>query len=379
MKNKNKLSYSEYCKLDTIKSSIPIAKLLKEQRIKEYNKNPKCCLYCNAPISYERKSAKFCNSSCAAKYNNHNRVVTEAHKEKTSKTMKSKPLREVKCCRCGNITYTNSTCKTRRILCDNCRDTKNRPKCPKHRKRRETNTSSKYRKPCKWCGAKRGQCKHPEICKLHQVITRSLIPNFEFDSSTIGTERIYEEFIRVKDMLYDLYWNQQLSLQEIKDKFPKCKKELSALRLMLIAIGIQTRTPKQAVNNFIKQHPDRAINQYELNKNYQFKSGWHTTWNNKQIFYRSSDELNFALQLDEKKINYEVEKVRIFYYDTQKQCERLAIVDFYLPDTNEIFEIKGYMWYNETTKQNMRDKFAAYKKAGYIPHLIVNNSEIVSF
>ncbi len=182
-----------------------------------------------------------------------------------------------------------------------------------------------------------------------------------------------------KIILYDLYWNRQLSLQEIKDKFPKYKKGLSSLRHTFIAIGIQTRTIKQAVNNFIKQHPDRAINQLELNRNYQFKSGWHTTWNNKQIFYRSSDELNFALQLDEKKINYEVEKVRIFYYDTQKQCERLAIVDFYLPDTNEIFEIKGYMWKSETTKQNMRDKFVAYKKAGYIPHLIVNNIEEVDF
>ena len=369
---KRKLSYSERGKLGAIKSSN-IAKLQKEQRIKEYNKNPKRCLYCNAPISYERKLAKFCNSSCAAKYNNHNRVVTEAQKEKTSKTIKSKPIREVKCCKCGRITYSNST-NYHNVLCDNCRDI-NRPKHPKCR---ETN-SSKYRKHCRWCGAEKGKCKHPEICKLHQVITRSLIPNFEFDPSTIGTERIYEEFTRVKDMLNELYWNQHLSLQEIKDKFPLCTKDLSGLKKLLNSIGIKLRTKKQAVSNFIKQHPDRAITQLGSNGNYQFKSGWHTTWNNKKIFYRSSDELNFALQLDEKKSNYEVEKIRIFYYDTQKQCERLAIVDFYLPDTNELIEIKGFRWYSETIKQNMRDKFVAYKKAGYIPHLIVNNSEMVNF
>ena len=363
MKNKNKLSYSERGKLGAIKSSN-IAKLQKEQRIKEYNKNPKRCLYCNAPISYERKSAKFCNSSCAAKYNNRNRIVSEAQKEKTSKTIKSKPLREVKCCKCGKITYSNST-NYHNVLCDNCRDI----------------TGSKYRKHCRWCGAEKSKCKHPEICKLYQVITRSLIPNFEFDPSTIGTERFYEEFIRIKDMLYDLYWNQHLSLQEIKDKFPLCTKDLSGLKKLLNSIGIKLRTNKQAISNFIKQHPDKVSNLKEKHSinNYQFKSGWHTTWNNKQIFYRSSDELNFALQLDENKINYEVEKVRIFYYDTQKQCERLAIVDFYLPDTNELIEIKGFRWHSETTKQNMRDKFVAYKKAGYIPHLIVNNSEIVSF
>lgn len=364
MKNKNKLSYSERGKLGGIKARKTV-KLQKEQRIKEYNKNPKRCLYCNAPISYERKSAKFCNSSCAAKYNNHNRVVTEAQKEKTSKTIKSKPIREVKCCKCGNIAYTNST-SNKRILCDNCRDI----------------NGIKYIKNCRWCGAEKGKCKHPEICKLHQCIIKSLIPYFGFNPLTIGTERIYEEFTRVKDMLTELYWNQHLSLQEIKDKFSKCEKGLSGLRHMFIAMGIQTRTPKQANVNFTLQHPDKALNIKEntlFKGNYTFKSGWHTTWNNKKIFYRSSDELNFALQLDEKKINYEVEKIRIFYYDTQKQCERLAIVDFYLPDTNEIFEIKGFKWYSETTKQNMRDKFVAYKKAGYIPHLIVNNSEIMSF
>ena len=121
---KRKLSYSERGKLGAIKPSN-IAKLQKEQRIKEYNRNPKRCLYCNAPISYKRKSAKFCNSFCAAKYNNHNRVVTEAQKEKTSKTIKSKPIREVKCCKCGRITYSNST-NYHNVLCDNCRDI-NRP------------------------------------------------------------------------------------------------------------------------------------------------------------------------------------------------------------------------------------------------------------
>lgn len=116
---KRKLSYSECCKHDTIKSSN-IAKLQKEQRIIEYNKNPKRCLYCNAPISYERKSAKFCNNSCAAKYNNSRRIVTDKSKRKTSETLKNKPLREVRCIKCGSITYTNST--NNNILCDACKD-----------------------------------------------------------------------------------------------------------------------------------------------------------------------------------------------------------------------------------------------------------------
>lgn len=41
----------------------------KQQRINEYNKNPKLCLRCGTPLTYKRKNRKFCNSSCAASYN----------------------------------------------------------------------------------------------------------------------------------------------------------------------------------------------------------------------------------------------------------------------------------------------------------------------
>lgn len=123
MKNKNKLSYSEYCKLDTIKSSN-VAKLQKEQRIKEYNKNPKCCIYCNAPISYERKSAKFCNSSCAAKYNNQKRKEsgwkrTEESKKKVSNTLKNREYLRP-CIKCGKIIKSHSSGTN--IICDACKN-----------------------------------------------------------------------------------------------------------------------------------------------------------------------------------------------------------------------------------------------------------------
>lgn len=41
-----------------------------------YDLNPKLCPECGTPISYERKNdAKFCNSTCSAKYNNSKREV----------------------------------------------------------------------------------------------------------------------------------------------------------------------------------------------------------------------------------------------------------------------------------------------------------------
>lgn len=49
-------------------------------RIDEYNKQPTKCGFCDIPLSYEKRKSKFCNSSCAASFNNkgknrHNTIV----------------------------------------------------------------------------------------------------------------------------------------------------------------------------------------------------------------------------------------------------------------------------------------------------------------
>ena len=77
---------------------------------------------------------------------------------------------------------------------------------------------------------------------------------------------------------------------------------------------------------------------------------------------RSSYESDFANILDESKTPYEVEKLRIPYFDTQQNKQRIAIPDFYLPDTNTIVEVKS-TW--TLDKQNMIDKRVAYLKSGY--------------
>lgn len=104
-----------------------------------------------------------------------------------------------------------------------------------------------------------------------------------------------------------------------------------------------------------------------------FKTGHHTTWEGLEVFYRSSYELEFAQQLDEQKVSYRVENLRIRYFDSQQKRERVAVPDFYLPETNEIVEIKSSWTYDE---QLMKDKFKAYREAGYVPRLILDKKEI---
>lgn len=77
---------------------------------------------------------------------------------------------------------------------------------------------------------------------------------------------------------------------------------------------------------------------------------------------RSSYETDFANILDEQHTPYEVEALRIRYFDTQQQKERIAIPDFYLLETNTIIEVKSSWTFD---KQNMLDKRAAYHELGY--------------
>ena len=48
----------------------------------------------------------------------------------------------------------------------------------------------------------------------------------------------------------------------------------------------------------------------------QYKHGYHITWNNKKVYLRSSYEFDYAKLLDKQKINYEVENLRIKYWDS---------------------------------------------------------------
>ena len=76
--------------------------------------------------------------------------------------------------------------------------------------------------------------------------------------------------------------------------------------------------------------------------------------------------------LDEQHIDYEVESLRIEYYDNNKKCYRIAIPDFYIPSTNTIVEIKSNYTLNV---QNMLDKKLAYENAGYKFQLILEHKE----
>ena len=230
---------------------------------------------------------------------------------------------------------------------------------------------SKRKLHCPICGRLRnqnGECDN-EFCKKHNIQHfRNLIKYFGFDKNKYGTKEVEEEFYRVRNYLYDLYWNKNMSSTQLAKMFN------------------YTSTPTNITQKFFKKYleiPVKSV-KYATNENYiegreevgmihnQYKQHWHTTWNGKDVYLRSSYEEDFANELDEKQIDYDVEALRIKYFNTIENEFRCAIPDFYIPSKNMIVEIKSNWTFNE---QEMKDKKKAYLEQGYNFKLILEHKE----
>lgn len=285
------------------------------------------CLECQA----ETTNPKFCNSSCAAKYNNKNRIVKCPNKDKT---------KSCKCIKCDIDVEVNIRRNPKTVKCNECK------RVPKKIK------------VCKHCNIE--GCGNKFVCLRINLINHILIPYFGFDVNSIGNPNIHMEFYRIKDKIQDVY--NSISMLELY-KLIKFTGPQFTLFNAFKSIGIEFRNLSEANKKVILNN----VRTSSFNS-HKYKNGWHDTWEGKQIFYRSSYELEYAQQLDESKISYDVESLRIEYWDSQECKYRIAIPDFYLPDTNEIVEIKSDYWYNSI---NMKDKFNRYKELGYNFKLIL--------
>lgn len=307
----------------------------------EYYKNPKTCKFCGKVIPYEKRENEFCDRSCSASYVNSNSPGKyKSIKEKWKRKSLGKQKRD--------------RTKTHNKLIDtkysNLGLVHINPKC------------------CIVCG--QPNCTNP-FCKEHSFIQLiSGLPRIGFDASSIGTTRVFSEFQRVKDLLYQQYWVDGLSLTDLQSIYHI--ENFSSVRNILNILGIPRRLKSESItNSYLKgKHLNNDIKTGFRKHSHQ---DYHKTWEEKEVFLRSSYELDYATFLDENKIQYEVEILRIPYYDSYLQRDRVAIPDFYLPGTNEIVEIKSDFTLDI---QEMLDKFDAYKKLGYTPKLILEHEEI---
>lgn len=280
-------------------------------------------------------SGRFCSKECARSYSSKNTTGL---------------LKKAKCIDCGKIIYIG-----KRSLINNCRC----DICKKNHKMVK----------CSICGSlyhSNEGCLN-KFCKNHNLLhIKTLIKYFGFDKKKLGTKEVENEYNRIKNILYNLYWKEEKSFADIS-KIYNYNGNPGNLTKIFEHLEIPRRTfSETSILTYLqgKQDNKECENQYHQQ--------WHTTWNGKEVYLRSSYELDYAKELDEQQIDYEIEYFHIKYWDSQKQEYRCAIPDFYIPITNTIIEIKS-SW--TLDKQNMKDKMKAYKDLGYNFKLICDHNE----
>lgn len=289
-------------------------KLIREEK---YYTNPNYCKNCGKIIPYKSRYNIFCNRSCSSSYNNKLRSgMSYETKEKIRNSLISKKVKNIK--------------------------------------------------KCKYCGAIKGTCKDPYVCSKHKLFNS--LQQFGLDINKLGTENIINEFYKAKTNIELFYLTYSSNNEELVKQF-NYKSGAANFSKILKSLNISKRTLSKAL--IFAWRTGRMPINYDYKTKY--KSGWHTTWNNKEIFYRSSYELDYAIELDNKQIDYNVESLRIKYFDSVLNEYRCAIPDFYIPSKNEIIEIKSSYTLNI---QNMKDKFKAYVELGYKPKLILEHEEV---
>ena len=172
-------------------------------------------------------------------------------------------------------------------LCDECKQ--------------NVNTTNYTTNTCKICGRrliKRQTCKN-DFCKKHSLKQiRTLIKYFGFDESYVGTKDVEQEFNRVRQILYSLYWDECLCGEEISQLYGY-KNSHNLTQSIFKYLEIPTRNKiKDFLQNsiFTGRFKPAAIETC-------YKTTWHTTWENKEVFL-NIELINEAIK-QRKKITFE--------------------------------------------------------------------------
>lgn len=309
------------------------------------------CENCGKEHDGSYGSGRFCSKKCAKSFSSSNKSLEI--KQKIGKSV-SKPHLHI-CPKCNKQFWHKGTAPN--TFCDNCKNEKYQNKLLAQELRRNSiiKKSIDNRTSCPICGAiNRDFCKRKDICRHEQSFKR-LIKYLGFDPNKLGSEEAYIEYDRIKAYVYDLYWNQKMTIKQIAEL---CGYKSSAGSFaILLSKLIKFRSIKEASKISIE------TGRFNIKSNSKkYHCSWHTTWYGAQVYCRSSYEKDYCIELDKKKIQYTMESIPIQYYDTQLQKIRYAYPDFYLPESNTIIEVKSSWTFD---KQNMIDRFTKFIELGY--------------
>lgn len=269
-----------------------------------------------------------------------------------------------KCFKCGKNIVVDRRQHNHKLYCKECQRIVKLLSVQRCHKLNIKKTNEEYYIKCQFCGEyyKSGEhCKH-QLCNEHQSTKwyQNLIP-FGFDYSKMGTIEYMDEYYKSICVILIEYYDNMLSPKQIYEKYNCSEYNINSdvtIKNIIVNAGFKVRNRSEAVQNAIQTN---TLNIDNLLPN-PYKTERHTSWDGKIFLLRSSYETDFANILDEQQTPYEVEALRIRYFDTQQQKERIAIPDFLLTESNTIIEVKSSWTFD---KQNMLDKRDAYIALGY--------------
>jgi len=311
------------------------------------------CDYCNSIINKNKRyflvkkvKNNYCDNSCQIKHN---------------KEIKYRILKNTQTKVCKNCNCEKNIDEFYKLASGNPK--KNCKECfkiiSKSKYKRKNNNVTVKPKTCNSCDIEieKSQKKYCKICKSFANYRKL------FDKLNVVERNLFLANQKSLDILLDEYFVKNLSLIEIKNKY---KIMYNTVHFYFNKNGINLRSVSDS------QSLAYEMGRINVVTSPKYKQGWHTTWNGRLVYYHSSYELEYCKILDSKKIDYQMESVRIKYFDTQKNKNRIAIPDFYLPETNTLIEIKSKYTFDE---QNMKDKLVSYNENGYSFKLILDKKE----
>lgn len=180
---------------------------------------------------------------------------------------------------------------------------------------------------------------------------------------------IFEKNVQIANKLavnkiINLYYKQCLSTINLRNDY---KINDNTLNKFCKLNNIKLRTHSQAQNMALLH------NRSTPSSNPTYHNGYHITWYGKTVYLRSSYEFNFAQQLDDLQIYYEVEEKR-FEYEIDGETH-IYIPDFYIPSLNMIVETKNEYFYKRDRKI-IDKKIERVKEHGYNFVLLLNEEQI---
>jgi len=191
---------------------------------------------------------------------------------------------------------------------------------------------------------------------------------FGFDQSVLGSLAAYKEYDRVKDALFVDYWDDNMTLLSMGEKYNY--PQGSNIEKILTRLGMSYRNRSDAAKL------STLLSRSSPKGNYRHKRGMHAGWDGTQHFFRSSYEEDLMYDMDECMIQYGTETVRIAYWDSVLCTDRIAVVDFHLPEYNVLVEVKSEYTLNHI---NMHDKFISYRKQGYTPYVLLEKERVLDY